>query len=175
MKKVIGILIAVLFVFTFSFFSKPEKGKINWISFEELKTAYAKEPRPIMVDLYTSWCGWCKEMDRTTYKNEKLASYINEHYYAVKFDAESKEVISFNEKTYGYNPQYRVNELAFYLSGGQLEYPTTVFLTGLDARPSTWSGYLKAKEMEAPLKFFGEKKYMSGSFEDFARKMKKEW
>lgn len=175
MKKVISIFIAACTVFAFSYFSEPEKEKIQWMSFEELKTAYVKEPRPIMVDLYTSWCGWCKEMDRTTYKNEKLAGYINEHFYAVKFDAESKEAISFNNKQFSFNPQYRVHELAFFLSGGQLEYPTTVFLTGIDGRPSTWSGYLKAKEMEAPLKFFGEKKYMSGSFEDFAKSMKKEW
>jgi len=31
------------------------KEKVNWISFEQLQELHAKEPRPILVDLYTNW------------------------------------------------------------------------------------------------------------------------
>ncbi len=55
------------------------------------------------MDVYTNWCGWCKVMDRKTYRINKLASYVNEHYYAVKFNAESKDSLVFNNKKYGYN------------------------------------------------------------------------
>ena len=68
-------------------FNTSRKEKIKWLSLGELQTAYAKNPKPIIIDVYTSWCGWCKVMDKNTYSNDKVADYINEHYYAVKFNA----------------------------------------------------------------------------------------
>src|SRR5687768_15614972 len=112
MKKVkyifwIGILAAI----TSSFSARPAKD-VNWISFEELQALYASNPKPILIDLYTDWCGWCKHMDKTTYRNDKVVDYINKNYYAVKYNAESKEDVVFNKKTYKYNEKYKTNDLA---------------------------------------------------------------
>lgn len=167
-------LISFIAVLSISFGYKP-KEKINWISFEQLQVEYQKNPKPILVDLYTNWCGWCKEMDRTTYKNAQVTSYINKHYYAVKFNAESRKDVVFNNKTYRYNEHYKTNDLAIYLSFGQLEYPNTIFLTGIDASPAPLAGYLKPKEMEAPLKYFAERKNDAETFVEFNRKLKNEW
>jgi len=175
MKKVncfFGMGIIVFFLF--SFVVTP-KEKINWISFEQLQAEYKKNPKPILIDLYTNWCGWCKEMDRTTYKNDKVAAYINENYYAVKYNAESKADVIFNDKTYHYNEQYKTNDLAMFLSFGELSYPNTIFLSSLNARPAPLAGYLKPKEIEAPLKYFSERKSEQQTFVDFNKKMKKEW
>ncbi|MEO7263475.1 MAG: DUF255 domain-containing protein [Ferruginibacter sp.] len=156
-------------------FSPAVKEKINWISFEELQQQYEKNPKPIIIDLYTNWCGWCKEMDRTTYKHDKLATYINEHYYAVKYNAESKDSVFFNKIKYSFNKRVETNDLAMYLTFGRLEYPTTVFLASPDARPAPLSGYMKPKEMEAPLKYFVERTNFQETFIEFNKRMKKEW
>jgi len=166
--------IGILAVIVSSFSSRAAKD-VNWISFEELQVAYANNPKPILIDLYTDWCGWCKHMDKTTYKDEKVVDYINKNYYAVKYNAESKQDVVFNNKTYKYNEKYRTNDLAMELSFGRLEYPNTIFLASLSARPAPLSGYLKPKEMEAPLKYFAERKSEQESFVDFNKKLKKEW
>lgn len=174
MKQLLGFSFLVIIFCSFS--NKPAyKESIHWMSFEELQTAYQQQPKPIMVDIYTDWCGWCKEMDRTTYKNEKLVAYINEKYYAVKFNAETRTAISFNNKTFKYNAQYRTNELAIYLTGGQLSYPTTVFLSGLNGQPAPLPGYLKPKQIEAPIKFFGEKANDKETFITFNKKFHSTW
>lgn len=161
-------------VFTiFSFSGKP-KEKVNWISFEELEKLYASQPKPIIVDLYTNWCGWCKEMDRTTYSNAKVAAYINENYYAVKYNAESTDSVRFNQMKYGFNRGLKTNELALYLSFGERSYPNTIFLSTIDARPAPLSGYMKPKEIEAPLRYFVEKK-PDQTFVEFNQTMKAGW
>ena len=83
MQKVLKLTV-ILFSFFLLGSSGPAKnGKVVWLTLDELKTAYAKKPRPVIIDVYTSWCGWCKVMDRETYSNEKVANYINENFYPV--------------------------------------------------------------------------------------------
>ncbi|MBC7934925.1 MAG: DUF255 domain-containing protein [Rhizobacter sp.] len=155
-------------------FKPAPKEKVNWMSFAQMQEAYSKNPKPILVDLYTNWCGWCKEMDRTTYRNAKVASYINENYYAVKYNAESTDSVWFNKMKYEFNKALKTNDLALYLSFGDRAYPNTIFLTAIDAKPAPLSGYMKAKEIEAPLKYFVEKKG-DETFVEFNKTMKAEW
>lgn len=174
MQKIIIISVLIVSVFSFSFFMPQEEG-VKWISVNEVDALYAKEPRPILIDVYTSWCGWCKVMDKKTYTNEKLATYINTHFYAVKLDAETNEKLIFNNKTYSFDAAARSNSFAVYLLGGQMSFPTTVLLASPDSGPAPMAGYLKPEEMEAPLKYFGEKAYAAKSYNDFSKELKKEW
>ncbi|RYF85919.1 MAG: DUF255 domain-containing protein [Chitinophagaceae bacterium] len=175
MKKVMELLaLLTIAAGIWSFDAKPREA-IKWMSMKELEAAYKKEPRPILIDLYTKWCGWCKEMDRTTYRNSKVVAYMNQHYYAVKFDAELNADVVFDNKIFKFNKALRAHELALHLSYGQLEFPTTVFLENPAAMPAPLPGFLKAKELEAPLKYFAEADRKGESFIDFNRNFRSQW
>lgn len=175
MQKVLAIFCLFVLLIIGASFSQPNKEKVKWLSIAEMQAAYAKQPKPILMDVYTSWCGWCKVMDRETYSNPKVAAYLNEHYYAVKFDAEQKDSIVWNGQHFGYNPNNKVHDLAVYLMFGQMSYPTTIFLPELTARPAPLPGYLKPKELETPVKFFGDGAYKNSTFPDFAKGFKGTW
>ncbi len=175
MQKVTGFLIIVVLYFVTVSFVPKTKEKIQWLTVAQLNEAYRKNPKPILVDVYTSWCGWCKVMDRQTYGNAKVVSYINEHYYAVKLNAEQKDSLEWNGKKYGYDEANKVNELAVYLCYGQLSFPTTVFVTDINAQPAALPGYLKVREIETPLNFFGESAYKTQNFQDFNKAFTNNW
>ncbi len=44
--------------------------------------------KPIFLDVYTSWCGWCKQLDNTTYKDPSVIRYINKNFIPLKINAE---------------------------------------------------------------------------------------
>ena len=53
-----------------------------------------------MIDVSTSWCGWCKKMDATTFEAPLIINYVNENYYAIRLDGEGKEDIVLDSTTF---------------------------------------------------------------------------
>ena len=148
--------------------------KVNWVTFEEAVKLNEKDPKPLLIDIYTEWCGWCKRMDKTTYQNETLVTYINKNFHAVKLDGEQKEDIVYKDYTFKFKNEGRrgYNEFAAALMNGKLSYPTTVFLNKdmqlLDRVP----GYLNEKVMEQVVSYFATEKYKTEKWEDFVKNFK---
>jgi len=134
---------------------------INWISISDLEAKQAKQKKKVMIDAYTSWCGWCKKMDKHTFEHPEIAKYVNENFYAVKFDAETKEPINFKGKLYSFVQSGRrgYNELAKELLKGRLSYPTISFLNEDSEIINAFPGYKDAPQFDALLHFIGEGVY----------------
>ena len=149
-----------LMLFTVVIVANSVAQEINWVSLEEAIALQKKNPKKIIMDAYTKWCGPCKMLDRNTFKNSDVATYINEHYYAVKFDAEGNSTVTYKDKTFD-NPNYdpaRANKrnsthrLTSYLKINA--YPTLVFFDEEGGFITPIVGYQTPQQLELYLKLF---------------------
>lgn len=174
-KKAFATLIACFFFFSFGKVKQPEKEKINWLSVDEVSLKMKAEPKPVLIDLYTGWCYWCKVMDKKTYNNPNVISYINDHFYAVKLNAETKDTVVWNDRKYVFNSSDKINDFAVYVTQGQLAFPNTIIFPKKDQLPASIPGYMQPKEIELILKYFGEGNYKAENFNEFSKNFKATW
>ncbi len=112
--------------------SLTEAVDIQWMTWEQAVQANTANPKPLFIDVYTDWCGWCKRMDATTFKDPKVVQFVADNFYAVKFDAEQKGDIVYDGTTFTFQKtgQRGVHALAASLLDGRLSYPSVVYLNG---------------------------------------------
>jgi thioredoxin-related protein len=174
-KFKLGVLYGILLFLLMAFVPEPKANHVKWMSLQEAGDHLKKEKRPVLIDLYTDWCGWCKVMDKKTYSNNKVAEYLEDKFYAVRVNAETREKIIWDDKPYNYNSSYRANEFAIYITKGRLEFPTTIIIPADGSEPQAVAGYLETKDFELIAKYFGEGGYTKISFEDYQKSFKPTW
>jgi thioredoxin-related protein len=148
------------FILAFVFTGLVTAQKINWVTLEEAVELQKENPKKIMMDVYTNWCGPCKLLDKNTFQNKDVADYVNKNFYAVKFNAEGNDEIAFEGRTFsnpGYNPalakrRNSPHELTRYFR--VQAYPTIVFLETDGSFIFPLTGYKQPQQLELYLKMF---------------------
>ena len=149
--------------------------KIHWYSFEDAVKLNAQHPKKVFIDIFTDWCGWCKELDRSTFSNPVITKIMNENFYAVKLNAERTDTIVFNGYTFvNPNPkgQRSVHQLASSMLKGKMMYPSMVFMDDSMRLITVVQSYLKPTQLEPILAYIGNNYYKTMPYDSFAKTYK---
>ena len=120
----------------------------------------SKSGHPLLVDVYTDWCGWCKRMDRDVYSRPELIDYLDHNWVVVRINAEADTPAHYQGRT--------TTESAIAAAFGINSYPTTVMLKPTGDHLVNVPGYLPAGDFKTVLRFVAEGHMERGEkFEDF--------
>jgi thioredoxin-related protein len=169
--------IAIIILTAFALCSTGIAQEVEWMSFEEAIKRNEKDPRKIIIDVYTDWCGWCTKMDKETFHHPVISKILSEKYYAVKFDAETFDTIHFANHVYINQGQGRraTHDLAITLLQGKMSYPSIVFLDEKNRGITALAGYRTATDMEPLLHFISASLYAKKvDFKEYTKTFKSE-
>lgn len=139
-------------LFNFGITYSPAQLVLSKISFEQLEQLQSDTPRYTVLFIHTDWCRYCQAMDQTTLQDKKVIRMLNEHFYFVDLDAESREDITFQKKVYKFKPTGNhtgIHEMAekWAKENGQTAYPALLFLNRNYELIFRYEGFLSAREL----------------------------
>lgn len=146
MKKIVFITV----IFFLAIPSGFAQLKMN--TFEEAEQFAKENPKPIVIFTHTNWCKYCKIMENTTFKNAIIIKKLNDNFYFVPFDAETKRDIKFNDHVYKFKPtgtNTGIHELATALVtiDKLVVYPSLTILNSDNSILFRQHSYLSAKAL----------------------------
>lgn len=171
--RLLPLVIIALLLFQPALKSQPEKKEvINWLTIEEALAKSRLKKMKIMMFIYTDWCEWCKKMEITTLADENIATYINNNYYPVKFNAETREYITFNEKEYSFREMKPkgMHSLAIEVMNGRINFPTLSFFDENWEPIQSLPNYQNQERFEKVITYFAGNHYKTipwSSYEDY--------
>ena len=154
--------------------------QIDWKTIEQASMTDSKgNTKLYFVDFYTSWCGWCKKMDRETFTDPTVALILNKYYIPVKFDAEGGSEFSWAGEKYANvasAPGNRPNTHPFAkkVLGAKMGFPSFGLFKSDQSQLTIIQGYQSANDLIIILWYFASGDNKRYPFEKYQQIFDKE-
>jgi thioredoxin-related protein len=127
-------------------------GEIKWLTYENGITAASAEEKKIFLHFYANWCGYCKVMDKKTFKDASVVKYLNENFVSIKVNSDKQRKLAI---------QFRVRGL-----------PSNWFLQNDGEKIANRPGYISPKQMISFLQFIHTDSYKKMNLKEFVQTRK---
>ncbi|MDZ7664763.1 MAG: thioredoxin family protein [Desulfotignum sp.] len=124
-------------------------GGILWNDYTPGLTRAKNQEKNIFLYFYAQWCTYCTKLKQTTFVDEKVQSYLDDHFISISVDTDQNQTLSRNWQVTG--------------------LPTMWFLTPEGDRISSLPGYVDGPQLLKILKYIHTNSYHTMSFEQFVR------
>ncbi|MCI0329339.1 MAG: thioredoxin fold domain-containing protein [candidate division Zixibacteria bacterium] len=139
--------------------------EITWLNYEDGLKKGKLDNKNIFVDFYTSWCGWCKKLDKEVYSDSAVKVVLARHFVTVKTNAESSRRFVLDD-----GKEYTDARLAREVFGVQ-GYPALWFLTSSGEKLTYIPGYIPKDKFVNILTFISSKAYQTKKFEEYEKEL----
>jgi len=95
----------IVLIMIFAFVWMPGTGickNIDWKKYNEGVRLARQENKKVFLHFRTDWCGYCRQMERLTFHDEKVVQFLNKNFISIKVDGDKEESLVKTHKVTGY-------------------------------------------------------------------------
>lgn len=122
---------------------------IKWYSYDEGMSLGKSQHKKIFINFFADWCGYCVKMDKSTFVDPEVVSYLNKNFIAIKVNSEKQESLA---------SRYKVRGL-----------PSNWFVSDSGEQIGNYPGYIPADNLLPILKYIQTDSYKQMAFKDFMK------
>jgi thioredoxin-related protein len=168
MRSLLHILI-LLFLPTAMLAQAPDSLTVNWHTWGEAMSLRENAMRKLYVFVYKDDCPHSAKMMTTTFTDSSVVNQLNNDYYAVKLNVETKDTILYqglklvSEKS----GDFWFHQLAVSLLNGDMSFPGIVIIDEEMKRVNLMKGYKNRTVMANTLMFFTDDGHKNNQAQQF--------
>lgn len=129
------------------------------ISLERALKLAPDEGKKILIDVFATWCPYCKRMHSEVYPSDAVQEAISKYFLWVKIDVESDAMVNYHGE--------EMTEAQFAQALENQNVPTVYFLNDEGAIIGSQPGYLEEAVFSNLLNFVGSDAYLDQSFKEY--------
>ncbi|MCP4568153.1 MAG: DUF255 domain-containing protein [FCB group bacterium] len=139
--------------------------EIDWLRYSEGMAQAKENGKKVFVEFTARWCGYCRKMRATTFKDSSVIALLNDNFVSVSVDGDSRDTLDID----GWITTEKKLAKEYRVSG----YPTFWFLTPEGEKIAPVNGYKDARFMFDVLDYLKDDTYMTVEFKDYIENRKK--
>lgn len=148
--------------------------QVQWKTIEQAsQTDMSKNKKLFFIDFSTSWCGWCKKMDRDTFSDPVVAAILNKYYIPVHFDAEGNSTFTWNGTKYSNNTaagqKASTHSFTRAILGQKIGYPSFAVFNSNGGLTQILQGYQSAYDFSMVLWYLCSGDSQNYTFDEYQK------
>ncbi|NVO18187.1 MAG: DUF255 domain-containing protein [Bacteroidetes bacterium] len=148
----------------------PLKSPIHWKSLKQALALQKTKPKSLFINWYARLNVSSFVMLYNTFEDPKLAKYLNEHFYCVSLDAQTKDTLYWG-RPYRYEPaKSRFNQLAVEQLQDNMKFPALAFFDSSRKMIVLQQSYLGPLNLFALANYAGSGSYKSMKLKEYLKK-----
>lgn len=124
--------------------------ELEWHTFEDAIVIADSTKKPILIDVWAPWCGWCRKMSRDVYPT--MRESLNEKFILTKLNRDDNET----------HHQYKGRKITAFELAKLLNtetVPAIVILNSDGEYLTDLSGFIQAKKLRPIIKYISSEAY----------------
>lgn len=139
----------------------PGGADIVWYDYDDGLKLAQKTGKKIFLEFTAKWCGYCKRMHATTFKDPDIIKMFNDNYVTVSVDGDSPDTLNID----GLITTQKAMAKDWKVTG----YPTYWFVTPTQEKLASITGYRPKEVLYDILDYMKDETYKTVKFEDFMK------
>jgi thioredoxin-related protein len=135
--------VLTLFFFLAVPLSAMAANAITWYGYDKGLSLAKEKKKKIYINFHADWCGYCRKMEKETFVDSKVISFLNDNFISVRINSDKEPKLS---------QKFNVRGL-----------PANFFLTDQGEPIGNQPGYLDVKNFLNVLNFVKDEKYKKNS------------